>query len=120
MIGSIQNLDTSKKAWNTLKRLYNTNTRARKIQLKSELNNMKRNNLSVNDYVLKIKEVSNSLGSIGAPPKDDNLLSAILNGLNDDKWKAFATSVYVHEIFLDFKDLIFLMITEEMRMQGPN
>ena len=60
------------------------------------------------------------MGSIGAPPEDDDLVSAVLNGLNDDKWKAFATSVYVREIFLDFEDLSSLMITEEMRMQGPD
>ena len=73
MIGHIQELDSSKEAWDTLKRLYNTNTNARKIQLKNELNNMKKNNLSVNDYLLKIKEVSDALGSIGAPLEDDDL-----------------------------------------------
>ena len=120
MIGHIQDLDTSKDAWDTLERLYSTNTKARKIQLKNELNNMKKNNLSVNDYVLKIKEVSDALGSIGATPEDDDLVSAVLNGLNDEKWKAFSTSVYVREKFPDFEELISLMITEEMRMQGPN
>ena len=120
MIGHIQDLQTSKEAWDTLEKLYSTNTKARKIQLKNELNNMKKNNLSVNDYVLKIKEVADALGSIGAPPEDDDLVSAVLNGLNDDKWKAFSTSVYVREKFPDFEELISLMITEEMRMQGPN
>ena len=55
MIGHIQELDSSKEAWDTLERLYSTNTKARKIQLKNELNNMKKNNLSINDYVPKIK-----------------------------------------------------------------
>ena len=81
---------------------------------------MKKNNLSVNDYVLKIKEVLDALGSIGAPPEDDDLVFVVLNGLNDEKWKPFATSVYVRETFSNFEDLTSLMITEEMRMQGPN
>ena len=34
MIGHIKELGGSKEAWSTLKRLYNTNTKARKIQLK--------------------------------------------------------------------------------------
>ena len=51
MIGHIQELHSLKEAWDTLKRLYSTNTKAKKIQLKNELNNMKKNNLSVNDYV---------------------------------------------------------------------
>ena len=107
MIGHIQDLETSKEAWDTLERLYNTNTKARKIQLKNELNNMKKNNLSVNDYVLKIKEVANALGSIGAPPKDDDLVSTILNGSHYEIWKAFSTSIYVRETFPNFEDLIF-------------
>ena len=45
------------------------------------------------------------LGSIGAPPEDDNLVSAVLNGLNDDKWKAFTTFVYVQKHFQTLKIL---------------
>lgn len=70
--------------------------------------------------MLKIKEVADALGSIGAPLEDDDLVSAILNGLNDDRWKPFATSVYVREKFPDFEDLVSLMIIEEMRILGPN
>ncbi|MCO5576313.1 hypothetical protein L7F22_030122 [Adiantum nelumboides] len=120
MIGHIQDLETTKDTWDTLERLCSINTKAKKIQLKNELNNMKKNNLSINDYVLKIKEVADALGFIGATPEDDDLVFAVLNGSNDERWKAFSTSVYVREKFLDFEDLICLMIIEKMRMQGPN
>ena len=103
-----------------LEMLYNTSTKTRNIQLKNELNKMKKNNLLINDYVLKIKEVVDALGWIGAPPKDVDLVFSKLNGLNDEKWRSFSTSVYVWEKFLNFEDLIYLMIKEEMRMQGPN
>ena len=56
---------------------------------------MKNNTQLVNDYVLKIEEVENSLGSIGAPLDDDDLVLAILNDLNDEKWRLFSTFVYV-------------------------
>ena len=39
MIGHIQELTTSKEAWETLERLYMSKTKPRKIQLKNELNN---------------------------------------------------------------------------------
>ena len=97
MIGHTQELNSSKEAWNALDKLYTTNTRARKIQLKNELNNMKKGQgMSINNYVLKIKEVADALGSIGASVDDDDLVSTILNGLVDEKkWKPFATFVYV-------------------------
>ena len=79
----------------------------------------KEHSLLVNDYVLKIKEVFDGLGSIGAPVDDDDLVSAILDGLrDDDKGKPFATSMYVRENLPDFDDLIFLMIVEERNIGG--
>ena len=113
-------MDCAKDVWDNLARLYNTNTRARKLQLKNELNNMKKEcRMLVNDYVLKIKEVSDALGSIGASTNDDDLVSTVLNGLKDDeKWKPFATSVYVQENLPNFDDLISLMIIEERNIGG--
>ena len=120
MIGHIQELTMSKEAWETLERLYTSNTKPRKIQLKNELNNMKKtSSISVNDYILKIKEISDALGSIGAQVEDDDLVSAALYGLKDkESWKSFSTSVYVHENFQDFEQLKALMIIEERNIGG--
>ena len=53
MIGHIQELTTSKQVGDTLKRLYFTSTKARKIQLKSELNNLRKSpSITINDYIL--------------------------------------------------------------------
>ena len=42
-----------------------------------------------------------------------------MNGLKDVyKWKAFTTSIYVTEHLPDFDQLVSLMITEEMNLQG--
>ena len=76
---------------------------------------------SVNDYLLEIKEITDALGSIGAQPDDDDVVSATLNGLKDDeKWKPFSTSIYVCENFPDFDELKSLMIIEETNMGGPS
>ena len=78
-------------------------------------------NMSVNDYVLKIKAVSEALGSIGAPIEDDDLVSTVLNGLmHDDNWKAFSNSVNVRENLPNFDELISLMIIEERNIGGPS
>ncbi|MCO5561419.1 hypothetical protein L7F22_015040 [Adiantum nelumboides] len=62
-----------------------------------------------------------ALGSIGAQPDDDDLVSATLNGLkNDEKWRFFSTSVYVRENFLDSNELKSLMIIEERNMAGSS
>ena len=66
MIGHIQELTTSKQVWDTLERLYFISTKARKIQLKSELNNLRKSpSITINDYILRVKELADALGSIG-------------------------------------------------------
>ena len=81
----------------------------------------KTSSISVNDYILKIKEILDALGSIGAQVEDDDLISAALNVLKDNKrWKSFSMSVYVCENFLDFEQLKALMITKERNMGGPS
>ena len=86
MIGHIQNAGTTKEAWDTLKKLYHTNTKPRKIQLKNELNNMKKTkSTSVNDYLLNIKEIVDALGSIGAQPDNDDVVFATLNGCKNNE-----------------------------------
>ena len=39
----------------------------------------------VNEYILKIKEISDALNSIGVQVEDDDLVSAALNGLKDNE-----------------------------------
>ena len=64
MMGYLQDVETLAIAWNNLARLFEVTTKARKLQLKSELNQVKRENLSINEYALKIKHIVEALGSI--------------------------------------------------------
>ncbi|MCO5569888.1 hypothetical protein L7F22_023602 [Adiantum nelumboides] len=72
MIGHIQDATSPKQAWDRLVSIDTTNTKARKIQLKNELNTVKKENLSINDYTLKIKGIVESLSSIGVQVEDDD------------------------------------------------
>ena len=90
-----------KEAWDTLVKMYNTSTTARKMQLKQESHIMQRNKMNINKYSIKVKGLAQSLGSIGAPIDDEDLVSMILNGLGRE-YAQFKTSIRVHETFLDF------------------
>ena len=122
MIGHIQELETSKEVWESLENMYTSTTKARKIQLKNELNNVKKSpQVTVNDYVLKLKDISDALSSIGSPVNDDDIVAFCLNGLReDDKWKSFITSIYVRDNLPKFDQLVSMMITEEMNLQGSS
>ncbi|MCO5604479.1 hypothetical protein L7F22_058645 [Adiantum nelumboides] len=81
MIGHIQDATSSKQTWDRLVSFDTTNTKARKIQLKNELNIVKKENLSINDYTLKIKGIIEPLASIGVQVEDDDKVEVCLCGL---------------------------------------
>ena len=62
------------------------------MQLKQKLHNVQRNKLSINEYSMKVKGLANSLGSIGAPIDDEDLVFVTLNGLGRE-YAQFWTSM---------------------------
>ncbi len=119
MIMHIQNAKSPKQAWDTLVKMYNTNTQARKMQLKQELHNLQKNKMNIDDYSTKVKNLADALASIGASIDDENLVAVTLNGLGKD-YSQFRTSIAVQETFPNFQDLITLLISEEMRIVGTS
>ncbi len=119
MIVHIQDAKSPKQAWDTLVKMYSTNTQARKMQLKQELHNLQKNKMNINDYSTKVKNLVDALASIGAPVEDEDLVVVTLNGLGKD-YSQFRTSIAIRETFPNFQDLITLLISEEMRIVGTS
>ncbi|MCO5612602.1 hypothetical protein L7F22_066870 [Adiantum nelumboides] len=115
MIGHIQNATSPKQAWDMLVSADTTNTKARKIQLKNELNIVKKENLSINDYTLKIKGIVESLASIGVQVEDDDKVEVCLRGLMP-AYKQFKTSIQTRKNIPCFADLVLMLVVEEKNL----
>jgi len=115
----IQNAKSPKQAWDTLVKMYSTNTQARKMQLKQELHNLQKNKMNINDYSTKVKNLVDAFAFIGAPVDDEDLVAVTLNGLGKD-YSQFRTLIVVRKTFPNFQDLITLLISEEMRIVGTS
>ncbi|MCO5549891.1 hypothetical protein L7F22_003366 [Adiantum nelumboides] len=111
-VGHIQDADSPMDVWDNLVAFNATNTRARKIQLKNELNTIKKGDLSMNDYTLKIKALCDSLSSIGVAVDDDDKVEACLCDLGN-AYKQFKTSICTREIIPHFLELSSLLVVEE-------
>jgi len=81
MIVHIQDAKSPKQAWDTLVKMYSTNTQAHKMQLKQKLHNLQKNKMNISDYSTKVKNLTDVLASIGAPIDDEDLVAMTLNGL---------------------------------------
>jgi hypothetical protein len=84
MIVHIQDVKSPKRAWDTLVKMYSTNTQAHKMQLKQELHNLQKNKMNISDYSTKAKNFVDALASIGAPVDDEDLMAVALNGLGKE------------------------------------
>ncbi|MCO5596794.1 hypothetical protein L7F22_050864 [Adiantum nelumboides] len=113
MIGHIQEATSPKQAWDKLVSVDTTNTKARKIQLKNELNTVKKEYLSVNDYTLKIKGIVESLASIQV--EDDDKVEVCLRGLTP-AYKQFKTSIQTKKNIHCFADLVPMLVVEEKNL----
>jgi hypothetical protein len=119
MIVHIQDEKSPKQAWDTLVKMYSTNTQARKMQLKQELHNLQKNKMNISDYSTKVKNLADALASIGAPVDDEDLVVVTLNGLGKN-YSQFRISIVVRETFPNFQDLITLLTSEDMRVVGTS
>jgi len=119
MIVHIQDVKSTKQAWDTLVKMYSTNTQARKMQLKQELHNLQKNKMNISDYFKKVKNLADALAFIGTLIDDEDLVVMTLNGLGKD-YSQFRTSIVVSKTFPNFQNLITLLISEEMRIIGTS
>ena len=112
MIGHIQDAKSPKEARENLVIVDQTHTRARKMQLKDDMNTVKKMEMSVNDYTLKIKAICESLASIGVMVDDDDKVEVCLRGLGP-AYKQFKTSIHTWEYIPSFADLFPMLVLEE-------
>jgi hypothetical protein len=67
----------------------------------------------------KNEKLVDAFASIGAHVDDEDLVAMTLNGLGK-YYSQLCTLIVVQETFLDFQNLITLLISEEMRIVGTS
>lgn len=75
------NFDTSFKAWLILKRHFASKSRARIIQIKEELQNLKKRGMSIFEFILKIKAFTNDLLAAACPIFEEEKPVYVLGGV---------------------------------------
>ncbi|KAL4308194.1 hypothetical protein GQ457_01G001570 [Hibiscus cannabinus] len=73
--------NTASEIWNTLHRLYSGKTTSRLMTYRRLLHSQKKGDLTMRDYLMKLKSVCDSLASCGENISEQEHVTAILNGL---------------------------------------
>ncbi|KAJ0020614.1 hypothetical protein Pint_32437 [Pistacia integerrima] len=86
-------LDTSTQVWATLKEAYAQSSQERQFQLNQQLTYMKKTQeVPLNEYIRKFKEVCDNLAAIGHMVADKNKVFSLLTGLGA-RYEPFTTSM---------------------------
>uniref|UniRef100_A0A2N9H2J2 non-specific serine/threonine protein kinase n=1 Tax=Fagus sylvatica TaxID=28930 RepID=A0A2N9H2J2_FAGSY len=98
--------------WKVLVNRYTSVSRSNIVNLKRELNSIKKNSDSVTDYLHKIKEVRNKLVSVGIHIDDEEILHIVLQGLPSE-FHSFTSAMLTKNEAVKYEELHTLLKTEE-------
>ena len=115
MMGYLQSAAILVVTWKSLSKINEENTKIRKLQLKTQLNTVKRGSLCINDYALKITGIVEALRSISVIVEDDDIVCAMLEGL-EDAYSNFKSSMNTRDDVPGFTELTSMLIREEKNL----
>ena len=75
---------TSAGLWAAVDEIFSSQTRARAVNTRIAMANLKKNNMSAEEYVGKMKALADELAAVGKPLGEDELVSYVLTGLDAD------------------------------------
>lgn len=92
VLGQVATCATAAEAWETLNSMFASQSRARVIQLRARLASTRKGELSASVYFNKMKGFADEMAAAGKPLEDDDLISYILAGL-DQEYNGFIENV---------------------------
>jgi hypothetical protein len=81
--------------WSELSKFYSSQVRARTVNMRIALTTTKKNQLSIAEFYGKMRSLADDMASIGTPLRDDELVSYILAGLDEDYNSVYSAVVPV-------------------------
>jgi transposase InsO family protein len=116
VLAMVVGLSTSLEVWNTLEERFTSTARANVLNLKMELQSVRKGNETITTYLQRVKTVSDKLSAVGVHTDHEELLHVILKGLPKE-YAPFASAIRTRDGLLSLEKLSVLLQTEEQSMQ---
>ncbi|CAN1142502.1 Retrovirus-related Pol polyprotein from transposon RE1 [Linum perenne] len=107
---------TSHAAWLALDRTFQSQTTARRMTLKVQLQTLVKGSLPMIDYVEKKRAIADTLAENLTPVSDEDLIGHILGGL-DSSYGPFLTAFMMRSEAATVDDLVGLLLREEVKLE---
>nr|XP_051220390.1 uncharacterized protein LOC127338219 [Lolium perenne] len=106
---------TSREAWAALDTSYSWQSIARSMAIRTQLGELKKNDLTVTLYFNKISALADTLASIGQPLRPEEFISYVVNGLDDD-YDSLVENITGRTIPIQPRELYARMLATEQRI----
>uniref|UniRef100_A0A2N9F2E7 Integrase catalytic domain-containing protein n=1 Tax=Fagus sylvatica TaxID=28930 RepID=A0A2N9F2E7_FAGSY len=116
VIAMVVGKNTSQEVWNTLEERFTSTARSNVLNLKLELQSIKKGgNESITAFLQRIKTVRDKLSAVGVPSDHEELIHVILKGLPKE-YAPFASAIRTRDGVLSLEKLSVLLQTEEQSL----
>lgn len=110
-------LKTTRDAWIALEKRFTSLSRSHIIQLKTQLQSIKKGSQSISEYIQRIKHLAENLDVVLCPVDDEDLIIHTLNGLPSD-YGPFKTSIRTRYSPISLEELHVLLLCEELSLDN--
>ena len=116
MLMQMVGCDTSRQIWKTLEVFFASQTKVKISQFKTRFHNTKKDDLSVNDYLLKIKSLIAQLAFVGYVVTTKDHIYAIFDGLSFE-YDTFVVTVNSRNDLYTVAEIVSLLLAQENKME---
>ena len=116
ILGQMTQLTTSAQVWTTLHELFASQNHARIMQLRYQLSNLKKKDLTASEYYRKMRGFADAMASIGKPLDDDEVLGYILAGLGPE-FEPLVASITARNDPISLSSFYAFFLSAELRLE---
>ncbi|KAL5803075.1 hypothetical protein ACOSQ4_031380 [Xanthoceras sorbifolium] len=119
VLGQVTRCITSLEMWTKLERVYSQQSMARILQLRQQLQSIKKGSDSISDFVLKLKNIGDALLEAGEDVSERDLLLALMNGVSHE-YDSVVVLISSQQHTMPLDDAQFLFLMHEQRIESLN
>lgn len=105
--------DTCLDLWNSLNKHFGSQSRAKLMKMKLQLQSTKKEGLTVIEYYIKLKKILDGLYMARQPVSNDNFIMHLLQGLSSE-YDAVITNVNSQLLLLEIEEVLALLLSQQM------
>jgi hypothetical protein len=114
---------SSRGIWKAVTEMFSSQSKARVVQLRTQLNKTHKENKTVEVYFNQIKNLADEMATAGKPLDEDDVISYMLAGLTDEPYNGFiaaVTALIKADKYISLSDLYSQLLSYEARLEDQN